>query len=257
MPVRGAGIWAGIGAWAGIEASIPACRPRPGRVTMATAPPSRHAPAAARGVAMAAALGAMVAALESYRGRDRAVRALCYGCQLAGGALSGPQSPAEGLPGSLLALSAQLSSCRTVLRLLDDLAMLSHSRDYGLGPKVRAGREVRPKAACRASGCAAYQASGCAAYQASGVTLCPCASRRMRTLWSGCCRCFATWPTSCITPASTSHGRQTAASSAAALSAGGLPARRYGGCRCSWASCGERRPEERPMGSARLPAAAL
>ncbi|XP_021234394.1 peroxisomal membrane protein 11C [Numida meleagris] len=83
----------------------------------------------------AGALGALVAALESYRGRDRAVRALCYGCQLAGGALAGPQSPAEGLPGSLLAVSAQLSSCRTVLRLLDDFAMLSHSCAYGLGPK--------------------------------------------------------------------------------------------------------------------------
>lgn len=83
----------------------------------------------------AGALGALVAALESYRGRDRVVRALCYGCQLAGGALAGTQSPAEGLPGSLLAVSAQLSSCRTVLRLLDDFAMLSHSRAYGLGPK--------------------------------------------------------------------------------------------------------------------------
>ncbi|XP_048783566.1 peroxisomal membrane protein 11C [Lagopus muta] len=83
----------------------------------------------------AGALGALVAALESYRGRDRAVRALSYGCQLAGGALAGTRSPAEGLPGSLLAVSAQLSSCRTVLRLLDDLAMLSHSRAYGLGPK--------------------------------------------------------------------------------------------------------------------------
>ncbi|NP_001384244.1 peroxisomal membrane protein 11C isoform 2 [Gallus gallus] len=84
----------------------------------------------------AGALGALVAALESYRGRDRVVRALCYGCQLAGGALAGTQSPAEGLPGSLLAVSAQLSSCRTVLRLLDDFAMLSHSRAYGLGPKI-------------------------------------------------------------------------------------------------------------------------
>lgn len=45
---------------------------------MATAPPSRHAPrgSPAGGVAMAAgALGALVAALESYRGRDRVVSA--------------------------------------------------------------------------------------------------------------------------------------------------------------------------------------
>ncbi|NXK89413.1 PX11C protein, partial [Formicarius rufipectus] len=59
------------------------------------------------------------------------VRALSYGCQLAGGALPGP----GGLPGALLSASAQLSSCRTVLRLFDDLAMLRHSCSYGLGPK--------------------------------------------------------------------------------------------------------------------------
>jgi len=160
---------------------------------MATAPPSRHAPrgSPAGGVAMAAgALGALVAALESYRGRDRVVsaaggraeqavrpcgpmalpspgrspqvRALCYGCQLAGGALAGTQSPAEGLPGSLLAVSAQLSSCRTVLRLLDDFAMLSHSRAYGLGPKVSAGRGARREEAVRpqASGCARVLPAG-------------------------------------------------------------------------------------------------
>ncbi|NWI99982.1 PX11C protein, partial [Crypturellus undulatus] len=31
--------------------------------------------------------------------------------------------------------AAQLSQCRTALRLFDDLAMLSYSRGYGLGPK--------------------------------------------------------------------------------------------------------------------------
>ncbi|XP_040393306.1 peroxisomal membrane protein 11C isoform X1 [Cygnus olor] len=107
---------------------------------MATAP-LRHVPGLPRAprpgsVAMAAGgLRGLVAALESYRGRDRAVRALCYGCQLAGGALGGRRSPAAGLPGSLLAVSAQLSHCRTVLRLFDDLAMLSYSRGYGLGPE--------------------------------------------------------------------------------------------------------------------------
>ncbi|KAF4789949.1 Peroxisomal membrane protein 11C [Turdus rufiventris] len=91
----------------------------------------------------AGALGGLVAALETHRGRDRAVsegvwalryrvvRALCYGCQLAGAALPGP----AGLPGGLLAASAQLSSCRTALRLFDDLAMLRHSCSYGLGPE--------------------------------------------------------------------------------------------------------------------------
>ncbi|KAJ7412309.1 Peroxisomal membrane protein 11C [Willisornis vidua] len=59
------------------------------------------------------------------------VRALSYGCQLVGGALPGPGA----LPAGLLAASAQLSSCRTVLRLFDDLAMLRHSCGYGLGPQ--------------------------------------------------------------------------------------------------------------------------
>ncbi|XP_071308206.1 peroxisomal membrane protein 11C isoform X2 [Agelaius tricolor] len=77
------------------------------------------------------ALWGLVAALETHRGRDRAVRALSYGCQLAGAALPGP----GGLPGGLLAASAQLSSCRTALRLFDDLAMLRHSCSYGLGPE--------------------------------------------------------------------------------------------------------------------------
>ncbi|NWI89565.1 PX11C protein, partial [Pitta sordida] len=40
-----------------------------------------------------------------------------------------------GLPRGLLAASAQLSSCRTVLRLFDDLAMLRYSCSYGLGPE--------------------------------------------------------------------------------------------------------------------------
>ncbi|XP_067168783.1 peroxisomal membrane protein 11C isoform X1 [Apteryx mantelli] len=81
------------------------------------------------------ALGGLVAVLESYRGRDRVVRALGYGCQLAGGALAGVRAAPAGLPGSLLAVSAQLSHCRTVLRLFDDFAMLNYSRGYGLGPK--------------------------------------------------------------------------------------------------------------------------
>nr|XP_034972923.1 peroxisomal membrane protein 11C isoform X2 [Zootoca vivipara] len=80
--------------------------------------------------------GALVALLETHRGRDRAVRTLGYGCQLTGGALATRSHPAESPLGqSLLAISAQLSHCRTVLRLFDDLSMLAYSRQYGLGPK--------------------------------------------------------------------------------------------------------------------------
>lgn len=74
------------------------------------------------------------------------VWALCYGCQLAGGALSRPQASPSGLPGSLLVVSAQLSACRTALRLFDDFAMLSYSCGYGLGPKVSLGARGAPAA---------------------------------------------------------------------------------------------------------------
>ncbi|KAM9265325.1 peroxisomal membrane protein 11C [Morus bassanus] len=87
----------------------------------------------------AGALGGLVAVLETYRGRDRVVRALCYGCQLAGGALAGPQASPSGLAGGLLAVSAQLNACRTALRLFDDFAMLSYSCSYGLGPEDEDG----------------------------------------------------------------------------------------------------------------------
>ncbi|XP_030395904.1 peroxisomal membrane protein 11C-like isoform X2 [Gopherus evgoodei] len=80
-------------------------------------------------------VSSLVSVLESYRGRDRVIRTLCYGCQLAGGVLA-RKSPTESEMGRrLLAVSAQLSHCRTVLRLFDDLAMLAYSRQYGLGAK--------------------------------------------------------------------------------------------------------------------------
>lgn len=81
----------------------------------------------------------------AHRAVPPQVRALCYGCQLAGGALAGPQAAPAGLPGSLLAVSAQLSACRTALRLFDDFAMLSYSCSYGLGPKVSAGTAAAPR----------------------------------------------------------------------------------------------------------------
>ncbi|NWX27905.1 PX11C protein, partial [Notiomystis cincta] len=48
-------------------------------------------------------------------------------------------------PGALLAASARLSSCRTALRLFDDLAALRHSCSYGLGPEVSAAPGVPRK----------------------------------------------------------------------------------------------------------------
>lgn len=71
-------------------------------------------------------------ALESYRGRDKVIRTLCYGSQLVGGVLAGKNSQSS-LGKSLLLFSAQLSQCRTTLRLFDDLSMLAYSTSYGLG----------------------------------------------------------------------------------------------------------------------------
>ncbi|XP_018967640.1 peroxisomal membrane protein 11C isoform X2 [Cyprinus carpio] len=70
--------------------------------------------------------------LESYRGRDKVIRTLCYGSQLVGGVLAGKSSQSL-LGKSLLLFSAQLSDCRTTLRLFDDLSMLAYSTSYGLG----------------------------------------------------------------------------------------------------------------------------
>ncbi|XP_034035955.1 peroxisomal membrane protein 11C [Thalassophryne amazonica] len=84
---------------------------------------------------MQQAVDSVVSVLESYRGRDKVIRTLCYGSQLVGGILS--QKPEEEESSqfgrSLLLFSGQLSHCRTVLRLFDDLSMLAYSFSYGLG----------------------------------------------------------------------------------------------------------------------------
>lgn len=68
------------------------------------------------------------------------IRTVCYGSQLVGGVLS--RSAEEDVSSyklgkSLLLFSAQLSHCRTVLRLFDDLSMLAYSHTYGFGDRVR------------------------------------------------------------------------------------------------------------------------
>ncbi|XP_049585777.1 peroxisomal membrane protein 11C [Syngnathus scovelli] len=84
----------------------------------------------------------LVRVLESYRGRDKLIRTLCYGSQLVGGLLS-PKAEVDAsshnLGKSLLLFSAQLSHCRTVLRLFDDLSMLAYSYSYGFGAKEKDG----------------------------------------------------------------------------------------------------------------------
>lgn len=85
---------------------------------------------------MQGSLEELVRVLETYRGRDKVIRTVCYGSQLVGGVLSrSPSSDGSShrVGQSLLVLSAQLSHCRTVLRLFDDLSMLGYSHSYGLG----------------------------------------------------------------------------------------------------------------------------
>lgn len=67
------------------------------------------------------------------------IRTACYGSQLVGGVLSRKAESDVSwhrLGKSLLLFSAQLSHCRTVLRLFDDLSMLAYSHSYGMGAGV-------------------------------------------------------------------------------------------------------------------------
>ncbi|XP_035502603.1 peroxisomal membrane protein 11C [Scophthalmus maximus] len=85
---------------------------------------------------MQRAVESLVRLLESYRGRDKVIRTVCYGSQLVGGVLSRKAEAdisSQRLGKSLLLFSAQLSQCRTVLRLFDDLSMLTYSHSYGFG----------------------------------------------------------------------------------------------------------------------------
>ncbi|XP_011837433.1 PREDICTED: peroxisomal membrane protein 11C isoform X2 [Mandrillus leucophaeus] len=80
-----------------------------------------------------ASLSGLASALESYRGRDRLIRVLGYCCQLVGGVLV-EQCPTRSEVGTrLLVVSTQLSHCRTILRLFDDLSMFVYTKQYGLG----------------------------------------------------------------------------------------------------------------------------
>ncbi|XP_048832640.1 peroxisomal membrane protein 11C isoform X2 [Brienomyrus brachyistius] len=82
---------------------------------------------------MANSLESLVNLLESYRGRDKVIRTLCYGSLLAGGIVSQRGPGSSQLGNRLLLFSSQLSDCRTVLRLFDDLSMFAYTWSYGLG----------------------------------------------------------------------------------------------------------------------------
>lgn len=70
------------------------------------------------------------------------IRTLGYCFQLVGGVLV-ERCPARSEVGTrLLTLSSQLSHCRTVLRLFDDVAMFIYTKQYGLGAEVTGGGGV-------------------------------------------------------------------------------------------------------------------
>ncbi|GCC41656.1 hypothetical protein chiPu_0025840 [Chiloscyllium punctatum] len=86
-------------------------------------------------------MDAVANALESYRGRDRFVRTVCYSSRLLGGLLAVQAGGRPELGRRLLLIAQQLSNCRATLRLFDDLSMFLYSRGYGLGGTVRASGE--------------------------------------------------------------------------------------------------------------------
>ncbi|EEZ97396.1 peroxisomal membrane protein 11C [Tribolium castaneum] len=66
--------------------------------------------------------------LETYKGRDKVLRTLCYTTKLIGG-LHGNKALAD----KFLLFSKHMSGTRATLRLLDDLPMLKYNLEYGFG----------------------------------------------------------------------------------------------------------------------------
>lgn len=73
-------------------------------------------------------LNEICAVLETYKGRDKVLRTLCYSTKLVGGLTDNPQFAKR-----WETFSSQMSATRAVLRLLDDLPMLKYTLEYGLG----------------------------------------------------------------------------------------------------------------------------
>ncbi|KAK4882917.1 hypothetical protein RN001_006236 [Aquatica leii] len=68
--------------------------------------------------------------LETYKGRDKFIRTLCYTSKLIGGIASD-----ELFAKRCFIFSSQMSATRAVLRLFDDIPMLKYTLQYGLGKK--------------------------------------------------------------------------------------------------------------------------
>lgn len=70
--------------------------------------------------------------METYRGRDKAIRGTGYLAWMLAGIL---EKRNETLSKKLFTVMSEMSNCRVILRLFDDAAMLGYSLKYGLGKK--------------------------------------------------------------------------------------------------------------------------
>ena len=77
-------------------------------------------------------LKTLSAYMETYRGHDQSLALIGYGCTM----ISGLLREKSQLRVKILILSSQISSCRTLLRFLDDFSMLDYTLEYGLGRNV-------------------------------------------------------------------------------------------------------------------------
>jgi peroxin-11C len=69
--------------------------------------------------------------LSTHNGRDKVIRTLSYTAKLAAALVSSKDTVRK-----FETISAQLSACRTVLRLFDDIPMLNYTLTYGWGKEV-------------------------------------------------------------------------------------------------------------------------
>lgn len=81
---------------------------------------------------MSSPLVSIVTLLESYRGRDKIMRLGSFAACFGSGVAKNPE-----LKQKLLKVMTEISSCRTILRLFDDLSMLTKTLKYGMGRNVR------------------------------------------------------------------------------------------------------------------------
>ena len=80
------------------------------------------------------ALNGLSTLFETYRGHDQALSIIGYGSMMVSELRGVRRQPVSA---KLKIISVQISNARTILRLLDDVTMLSYTLTYGLGKKVR------------------------------------------------------------------------------------------------------------------------